>query len=207
MREYSLDAFMEVLCSKAPVPGGGGVAAVGGALGASLGSMVCELTVGKKKYAEYEEELQGILQRAVSLKECLLELVEEDAQAFEPLSKAYGLPKSTPEELETREAVLEHALNEASRVPLAICEVACDVIELHQRLVVIGSRLVISDVGVGVLFAKTALQSAAMNVWINTKMMKNRERAEKYNANVAEMLKKYVPLADGIYEEVCKSLV
>ncbi len=207
MKEYSLDAFMEVLCSKAPVPGGGGVAAVGGALGASLGSMVCELTVGKKKYAEYEEELQEILKRAVSLKECLLELVEEDAVAFEPLSRAYGLPKNTPEELATREAVMEAALDEASRVPMAICEVACDVIELHERLSVIGSRMVISDVGVGVVFAKAALQSGALNVRINTRMMKNRERAEKYQANVDAMLKKYVPMADAVYEEVCKALV
>ncbi len=124
MQETTLLQFIKALSSKAPVPGGGGASALAGAIGTALASMVGNLTSGKKKYAEYQPDIERILEEAERLTTKLLQLIEEDAAVFEPLSKAYGLPKGTPEELAHKEEVMEGALYEASLVPLRIMETA-----------------------------------------------------------------------------------
>ena len=201
-----MNQFLEAVSSAAPVPGGGGVCAYAAALGMSLGSMVANLTTGKKKYAEYEEEIQEILKKAANVAAGLAAGVEKDAKAFEPLSKAYGLPKSTEEELAYRTQVMEKALAEAAAAPLSLMEEIMEALTILDRLSVIGSRLAISDVGVGVQLCRAALNGGALNVYINTKLMKNRELAEEMNQRVRKLSEEGNRLADKIFSEVEESI-
>ena len=158
MLTSSCNAFLDRLASGQPVPGGGGASALCGALGAALGSMVCHLTLGKKKYADVQQDIERLLQQAESLRAQLQDLVQQDAVAFEPLSQAYGLPKSTPEELAHREEVMARCLRDACQVPLDIMEVCTQVIAMLEELAQKGSRIALSDVGVGAAFCHGALE-------------------------------------------------
>ncbi|HHT16281.1 MAG TPA: cyclodeaminase/cyclohydrolase family protein [Papillibacter sp.] len=198
----SCTEFVDVLASKAPVPGGGGASALVGAVGMALGSMVGNLTVGKKKYADVEADVYAIMEKAAALQKELLRLVDEDAVVFEPLSKAYGIPKDDP----NREKIMEEALRNACSVPLDIMRACCRAIELHEELAAKGSALALSDVGVGVAFCKSALMGASLNVFINTKSMVDREYAAQTEKEADEMLSKYCALADSIYDSVIKRL-
>lgn len=189
-------AFLDALSSGAPVPGGGGASAAVGAMGAALGMMVTNLTIGKKKYAAVESEIIAIRDKLEQLRDQLAALTDEDAEAFEPLSKAYSLPK------EEKELVLESALDVASAVPLKIMETILEVMEQLEVLWQKGSRLAISDVGVGVLFAQAALESASLNVFINTKLMQNRERAESLNHQTMSLIQKGTELQTKIHQGV-----
>ena len=194
--------FVEVLASKAPVPGGGGASALVGAIGTALGNMVGSLTVGKKKYADVEEEMQELKAKCDVLQKELLTLVEKDAEVFEPLSKAYGMPRETEEEKAEKARVMEIVLKDACSVPMEIMEKCCEAIELIKEFAAKGSALAISDAGVGAVFCKAALEGASLNVYINTKSMKNREYAEELNAKADAMLAKYPPMADEIFASV-----
>ncbi|MBQ1955379.1 MAG: cyclodeaminase/cyclohydrolase family protein [Clostridia bacterium] len=197
MLELSLTDFTDKLSSKDAVPGGGGASALVGALGAALASMVGNLTVGKPKYAAVEEDVKVLMNRAKSAEKKLLALVEEDAKAFEPLSKAYGIPKTDP----SRDEVMEKALEVASAPPMEMMRVCAEVINILSELIDKGSVLAVSDVGVGAALASAAMKGASLNVFINTGLMKNRETAEKLNAEADELLNKYVSLADGLVAE------
>lgn len=199
----SCAAFVDETFSKAPVPGGGGVAALAGALGIALGGMVCNLTTGKKKYAQYEEDIQRILKEAEVLKARLLELIDEDAENFYPLSQAYGLPKNTEEEKKIKEETLQKCFKVAIQGPIEIMKVCYDSIKLQEELVDKGSMLAISDVGCGVLLLKGALQSAWLNVVVNLNCITD----EEYKANLREEL---VPMMmDGMYicDDVYKAVL
>ena len=191
--------FVEVLASKAPVPGGGGASALVGAIGTALGNMVGSLTVGKKKYADVEEEMWELKKKADELQKELLHLIERDA---EPLSKAYGMPRETEEEKAEKARVMEIVLKDACSVPMEIMEKCCEAIEIIVEFAAKGSTLAISDAGVGAAFCKAALQGASLNVYINTKSMKNREYAEELNAKCDAMLEKYTKIADEVFESV-----
>ena len=194
--------FVDVLSSKAPVPGGGGASALVGAVGTALGNMVGSLTVGKKKYADVEEEMYSLKEKATKLQEELLRLVERDAEVFEPLSKAYGMPRATEEETAEKARVMELVHQDACSVPMEIMEKCCEAIELLEVFAEKGSTLAISDAGVGAAMCKAALLGASLNVYINTKSMKNREYAEELNAKCDAMLEKYPPMADKVFESV-----
>lgn len=198
--------FANSLASSAPVPGGGGASALVGALGIALGSMVGNLTLGKKKYKDVEEDIKIILGKANKLQSELFSLVEKDAEVFEPLSKAYGLPKSTEQEQKKRDEVMEAALRLACNVPLEIMEKTVETIALHEELAVKGTRIAISDVGVGVMFCKSALMGASLNVFINTKLMKDREYAGETNAKADQLLKIGSERADRVYSSVEESI-
>ena len=196
------DEFVTVLASKAPVPGGGGASALVGAVGTALGNMVGSLTVGKKKYADGEEEMWELKAKCDKLQAELLHLIERDAEVFEPLSKAYGMPRETEEEKAEKARVMEIVLKEACSVPMEIMEKCCEAIDVIVEFAAKGSALAISDAGVGVIFCKAALQGASLNVFINTKSMKNREYAEELNAKAEAMLAKYTVLADEVFAQV-----
>ena len=168
--------------------------------------MVANLTVGKKKYAEYEEEIKEALKKLEELRDRLVILTDADAEAFEPLSKAYGLPKETKEQQEEKERVLEAALYEASVVPMEIMETILEAMSYLEALSEKGSRIVISDVGAGILFAEAALEGASLNIFINTKLMKNRERAEELGRKAEEMIQRGRELKDVIYNTVLKEV-
>lgn len=198
--------FVEVLASKAPVPGGGGASALVGAIGTALGNMVGSLTVGKKKYADVEEEMWTLKGKCDVLQKDLLTLVERDAEVFEPLSKAYGMPRETEEEKAEKARVMEVVLKDACSVPMEIMEKCCEAIELIQEFAAKGSALAISDAGVAAAFCKAALKGASLNVYINTKSMKNREYAQELNEKADAMLDKYPKMADEIFDSVISRL-
>ena len=198
--------WTDTLASRAPVPGGGGASALGGALGAALGQMVANLTVGKKRYADVEEEMQQSLAVLGRLQTELLDLADQDAQVFAPLAAAYSMPTDTPEQKARKEQVMEERLLAASLVPLAMMEKAAQVLEILEQLEAKGSRMAISDVGVAVQFARTALTGAVMNVYINTKSMKNREKAGELNRKADRLLEEGIQKADTVYDQVRQRL-
>ena len=189
--------FVEVLSSKAPVPGGGGASALVAAVGTALGNMVGSLTVGKKKYADVEDEMWELKKKCDHL-----HLIERDAEVFEPLSKAYGMPRETEEEKAEKARVMEAALKEACSVPMEIMEKCCEAIELIVEFGAKGSKLAISDAGVGAAFCKAALKGASLNVYINTKSMADRAYAEELNKKADAMLEKYTKIADETFDSV-----
>ena len=200
--KLSCEEFVAVLASKEPVPGGGGAAALVGAIGMALGNMVGSLTVGKKKYADVQEDILALKAKADSLQQDLFRLAAKDAEVFEPLSRAYGLPKDTPEQQAHKAEVMEKALRECSAVPLAIMGKCCEAIKLHEEFAAKGTAIAISDVGCGVACCKAALQAASLNVFINTKSMADRAFAEDVNAKANAMLAEYCSLADTVYQAV-----
>ena len=190
--------FVKVLASDAPAPGGGGAAALVGAIGTALGNMVGSLTVGKKKYADVQDEIIALKAKCDELQKQLLDQVEADEVNFLPLAKAYGIPKDDP----NRDKVMEEATIIACSTPMHIMELCCEAIDAIAVFAAKGSRLAVSDAGCGAICCKAALQSASLNVFINTKSLKNREKAEELNAKANGMLDKYCTLADQIFAEV-----
>ena len=198
--------WLNTLASKSPVPGGGGASAIGGALAAALGQMVVNLTVGKKKYADVEETMQEVLGKLQACQADFLDLVDQDAKVFAPLAAAYALPTSTEEEKQEKARIMEERLLAASLVPLHMMEKAAEMLEFLEILAEKGSRMAVSDVGVAVQFARTALTGAVMNVYINTKSMKNREKAEELNTKANDLMKQGIRRADEIYTRVLEQL-
>jgi formiminotetrahydrofolate cyclodeaminase len=198
----SCRAFVDVLASDAPAPGGGGAAALVGAVGTALGNMVASLTLGKKKYADVQEEIVALKAKCDFLQKELLDQVEADEVGFLPLAKAYGIPKDHPD----RDVILEEATMAACAVPLKIMELCGEAIECMAVFARKGSRLALSDAGCGAVLCKGALQAAALNIFINTKTLKDRDRAEELNRRVNEMLEQSCALADRIYDSVRKEL-
>ena len=198
LTQQSCAEFAAALASKTPVPGGGGASALVAALGAALCSMVANYTVGKKKYAAVEEEVKAILAEAEELRDKLLALVEADAAAFEPLSRAYGIPKDDP----ARGEVMERCLRDAAAPPMELLRLSCRAIELHQELLDKGSVMVLSDVGTGVIFCWGALYGAWLNLKVNTKSMADRDYAQAMNAEADELVNKYWKIAEQVYEAV-----
>lgn len=196
------EEFVEVLASKAPVPGGGGASALVGAIGMALGNMVGSLTVGKKKYADVEADMIAMKEKATALQADFLRLVEADAEAFEPLSKAYGMPKETEEEKAEKARVMAIVLKDACAVPMEIMEKCCEAIDVIEEFAAKGSALAISDAGVGVVFSKAALLGASLNVFINTKSMADKEYAASLNEKADKMIADYSKKADEIFAAV-----
>ena len=190
--------FVEVLASDAPAPGGGGAAALVGAVGTALGNMVGSLTVGKKKYAAVEEEIIALKAKCDALQTELLNQVEMDEVNFLPLAKAYGIPKDDPD----RDRIMEEAIVIACGAPMRIMELCCEAIDCIKVFADKGSRLAVSDAGCGAVCCKAALQAASLNVFINTKSLKNRDVAEEMNRKVNLMLNKYGQIADEIFTDV-----
>ena len=204
--DMTLGDFVSQLSTKAPVPGGGGAAALAGAVGTALGNMVGSLTVGKKKYAEVEAHMHTLMEKAAGLRIELLELVDKDAEVFAPLAKAYGMPAETQEQKEEKQRVMEECLKLACSVPLEIMEKCCEAIELHREFAAKGSRLAVSDAGVGAAICKAALMGASLNVYINTGLMKDRALAKELDERADMMTEKYSAAADEIFEGVCEEI-
>lgn len=198
LREASCQEFARLLASKESVPGGGGAAAYVGALGVALCSMVGNFTTGKKAYAQVEAEVQDMIARAEAVRQRLVELVDEDAVAFEPLSRAYGIPKDDP----TRATVLEEATKGACAAPLEMMRQICRSIDLLEDMGHKGSKMLLSDIGCGALLARGALEAASMNVFVNTKTLQDRDFALAAEAEADAMLASYAPKAESIAAEV-----
>ena len=206
-KDVSIEDFISSLASKESVPGGGGASALVGALGAALGSMVSNLTLGKKKYAAVQDKIVELTKKTERLRGEFLAFVDEDAKAFYPLSQMYSLPQNTAEQAAVRNEKMEQALLDSSMIPLCIMEKSCECISLLAELSDIGSKLAVSDVGVGVQLCRSALLGAAMNVYINTKLMKNRNRANKLNEQANALIESGTKNADAVYRNVLEQLI
>lgn len=202
MTEKSIDMFLNELSSGAPVPGGGGASALAGAAASALASMVANLTTGKKKYAEYQGEIDEILEKTAVLVKDFEKLIEKDAEVFEPLSKAYSIPKDEP----GRDMALEEALKTACSAPYEIVMKTKEAADIIVRLETIGSRLALSDVGVASAMLQACVKGAAMNVYINTKLMKDRSYAEELNAVTEKTVEEVDAKCAAVYEGVRNSL-
>ena len=202
VESMTIQEFLDVLSSKEPVPGGGGASALAGALGNALGQMVANLTIGKKKYALVEDEIKELAERMKGIQGQFTALADQDAKVFAPLAKCYSLPSGTEEEKAYKAEVMEARLLDASLVPMEIMEKASEMLEIMDILADKGSRMAVSDVGVGVQFIRTALLGAVMNVYINTKSMKNREKAEEMNEKAERLIKEGTEAAYRIYQKV-----
>lgn len=200
--ELSCSDFTAALSSRAPVPGGGGAAALAGALGTALCSMAGNLTLGRKKYAAVETDIRSLVAEGEAVRVRLLELVDEDAAAFEPLSKAYSIAKDDP----NRDKTLEMVTRGACTAPLEIMKCCCRAIGLLEEMLDKGSAMLVSDVGCGALCCAAALKSAGLNVFVNTRTLKDRAEAAKLEAEADEMLRVYGDRAERIAREVTRRL-
>lgn len=206
MTDLTCVQFLTELSGKAPTPGGGGASALCGALGIALGNMVGSLTVGKKKYAAVEADIIALNEQAAKLRGELEGLIQADAEAFAPLAAAYGLPKETPEQQAHKAAVLEAALQDACAVPFEIMRKCAESVALVEQYAAKGSVMAVSDAGCAAAFCKAAMQAASLNVFINTRLMADRARAEKLNAEANELLAEFVPRADTVFEQITNKL-
>ncbi|MDR1128720.1 MAG: cyclodeaminase/cyclohydrolase family protein [Treponema sp.] len=198
--------FIGILASKEPAPGGGGASALTGAVGVALGNMVGSLTVGKKKYADVEAEILELKKKSDDLQDALLRLIDKDAEDFAPLARAYGLPRDTPEHQAEKDRVMEKALRDAAVTPFEIMKKCAEAVDIIKEFAAKGSKLAISDAGVGAIFCKAALAGASLNVFINTKAMKDRAYAEKLNADADRLLAEYEAKADAVFVQVKEQL-
>lgn len=204
---YNIDEYIKELGSKAPVPGGGGASAVAGALSAALSSMVCNLTVGKKSYISVEDDIKKILEDMNKHMESFIKLSDKDAEVFYPLSQAYGFKPQNDEEKKMHEENMEKLLFDAAMVPLDIMKEAYSMLVAVDFLAEKGSKLAVSDAGVAVSMLRSAVCGAMMNVVINVKYMKNREKAQDLMDEASEILENTMNKADIIYREVLEVLL
>ena len=198
--------FLDELASNAPAPGGGSVAALSGALGAALVSMVCNLSLGKKAYADVQDEINDLLVESEALRQELTDLLEEDVKAYTGYSKAAKMPRGTEEEKAERQVVMQAALKVATDVPLAIAEAAVKVMDLCMPAAAKGNKWAVSDAGVAVLMAEAALRSAALNVLINLGSLKDEEFVADRRAKLDSLLEGKGIMRDEIYDYVASKL-
>ena len=194
--------FTEVLASSSPIPGGGSSSAFLAAISASLANMVGSLTVGKPKFANIEEELREWMTRADELRCEFLELIEEDANAFQALIKAFAMPKETLEQQKERDDCIEACLHAAATPPLETIRRCKETIELCGKFAEKGSKYVISDAGVGAVLCRAAMQGAALNVYANTTLMRDKETAQAMNDEADRLMFVSSVRADEIYGRV-----
>ena len=201
MTQLSCEEYVKLLSSKDPIPGGGGTAALVGALGVALGNMVGSLTVGKKKYADVQSEVLRLKAKAEALQERLLEMVERDAEAFAPLAAAYSLPAG-----DEKDCIMEEALAAAAAAPLRIMALCGEAVEIVERFAAVGSRMAVSDAGCAAACLWAALSAANLNVRINTRLMKDRQRAEGLNRSADYYLSHGTGRAFAVYQQVQEEL-
>jgi formiminotetrahydrofolate cyclodeaminase len=206
LAELKTAEFVDLLASDAPAPGGGSAAALEGALGAALTAMVCGLTVGKKKYAEFQELAEEAQKKATDLKARFVDVMDRDTEAFNVVSAAFGMPKETDEEKAARSAAIQKGLEGCTKTPFEMMELAVETLELTASILGKSNDSAASDLGVSALSLRSAIQGAWLNVLINIGSLKNKELAEDYRAKGEALLAKALPLADEIYDTVVKSM-
>ncbi|MGA9540986.1 MAG: methenyltetrahydrofolate cyclohydrolase [Methyloceanibacter sp.] len=188
IKDTAIEPFLDLLASSAATPGGGSAAAILGGMGAALVSMVCNLTIGKKKYADVEDDMKEVLAKAEDLRHRMTAMIQDDVRAFDIVMGAYGMPKDTDDEKAARSAAIQDALKMATEVPIRCCHLAREVIDLSLIASEKGNINVISDAGVGVLSAYAALRSAALNVYINAKMISDTSFVESKLSDLEGLL-------------------
>ncbi len=203
MMEKSCRDYVGVLAAKVSVPGGGGAAALSGAIGMALSTMVGNFTVGKKKYADVEDEVKTLIEKGGELQDAFLALSERDAEVFGPLSAAYGLPQNTEEEKAAKNITLEKEAKNACSVPMDIMRNAKVALEVHKRMGEIGSVMLVSDVGCGTAILRAAMEAAKLNVIINLGIIQDQE----YNAATRKEMNELMEAGNALAEEIQTKIV
>ncbi len=206
IKDQTLEAFLNQLASASATPGGGSAAAIMGAMGAALVSMVANLTIGKEKYNNVEADMQALLEEAEALRLCLLDAVRADVEAFDQVMAAYRLPKNTDGEKAIRSARIQEALKTATDVPLECVRLSAAVIDLSRTAMEKGNRNVISDAGVAVLAAHAALKSSALNVYVNLNAIKDAAFASQRREELMHLLAGKDEAVEEIYQQVKNQL-
>jgi formiminotetrahydrofolate cyclodeaminase len=206
LTEQKVTEFLDALASNAPAPGGGSVAALSGALGAALLSMVCNLTLGKKRYADVQDDIAALVEKTEALRHRLTGLLEADVEVFTGVSAAYKMPRKTPEDKAARSAAIQEALKAATQVPLDVAKACVDVIELCTQTAEQGNRGAVSDAGVAVLMAEAGLRSAALNVIININSIKDEAFSAKVQGELDALLEGRSALKEQVYDLVVEKL-
>ena len=202
MHNKTIEEFTRLTASKDPVPGGGGVCAAVASLASGLGEMVTNLTIGKQKYIQYTNELNDIRKELEILRINLLDCINKDAQSFEPLAVVYRMDKTSP----NYESIMEESLKVAASSPLLILKYCTRIIDLDERLVVIGSKISVSDAATSVMLAHGVLYGAYVNILVNTRLMKNPENAKIFEDEAVKLLDEYSVKALNIFDDICKRL-
>ena len=202
LAEMTVTQFADVLASDAPAPGGGSTAALAGALGAALPAMVCRLTEGRKKYEEFQDYILEVKEKATRLQAQFIDVMDRDTEAFMVISNAYGMPKATDEEKAARSAAIQAGLVKSTETPMEMMELAAETIALTESLLGKFNTASASDLGVGALTLRTAVQGAWLNVLINIGSLKDKELAETYRAKGQALVDQVVAAADRVYETV-----
>lgn len=202
LAEMNVTEFTRVLASDAPAPGGGSTAALAGALGAALTAMVCRLTEGKKAFAEHRESILEVMAKAEALQASFLDVMDRDTDAFMVVSNAFAMPKTTDEEKAARSAAIQKGLEGCTATPFEMMQLATETIELTESLLGRFNTASASDLGVGALTLRTAVQGAWLNVLINIGSLKDKELAEDYRTKGEALVKKVCDAADRVYATV-----
>ena len=206
LADLKVTEFVDLLASDAPAPGGGSAAALEGAIGAALTAMVCGLTKGKKKFAEFNDLAVEAEVKALALKDRFVDVMDRDTEAFNVVSAAFGMPKETEEEKAARSAAIQKGLEGCTATPFEMMEIAVETLELTDSILGKSNDSAASDLGVSALSLRAAVQGAWLNVLINIGSLKNKELAEDYRVKGEALLAKALPLADKIYAEVVTML-
>lgn len=204
--EMQINDFIAVLGSDAPAPGGGSASALAAAQGIALTKMVTELTIGKKKYAEFEDEIELLQKKAKSLQEGLLRAIDEDTEAFNQVSAVFGLPKTTEEEKKARREAMQSALKGAAVTPFSMMEKIVDALKVTQAAVGKSNTNAASDLGVAALNLKAALQGAWLNVLINLASIKDEMFVRQYRKAGESLVEEGSKIADATYQQILESL-
>lgn len=206
LTQLSCEEFAAELASKKSIPGGGGAASYVAALGTALNTMVANFSIGKKKFINCRDKHEELIKSGEILREKLVNLVDKDAEYFEPLSKAYSMPKNTEEEKKLKEEVMQRCLKDACSEPMETLEYTYEAILLHKEIFDIASNNIISDVGVGVQCLKAALNSAYLNVLINLNSIYDENYVIKNRVKAEKLIMEGTKVADEIYEKVLEIL-
>jgi formiminotetrahydrofolate cyclodeaminase len=206
VKDNAIELFLDDLASRKPTPSGGSAAAVMGAMGAALVSMVCNLTIGKMQYREYEQDLKSVLTKAEALRRDLTKMIEEDVHSFDEVMRAYGMPRLTKDETRTRAEAIQTALKMATLVPMRCCRACREVITIGSVVAEKGNRNVVSDAGVAALAAYAALRSAALNVFTNARAITDRIFAEEQLAELEQLLSEAATATEASYQVVKEKL-
>ncbi|WP_101772428.1 cyclodeaminase/cyclohydrolase family protein [Peptostreptococcus faecalis] len=204
--DCSMSEFSNDLGAKKTMPGGGSAAAYVATLANSLASMVANFTVGKKKYAQFDDDIKEILEKAENLNDKVIDLVDEDIRQFLPLADAYKMPSTTENEKKEKELELQRCLKNAAKVPMDLLKICNEILYLHEELLEKGSKMLISDVGVGVQFLRASALSAKLNILINLNSINDEDFKNKYKVEMDSLVESVVNKCDFIYEEVLKQL-
>lgn len=204
--EMQINDIIAVLGSDTPAPGGGSASALAAAQGIALTKMVTELTIGKKKYAEFEDEIELLQKKAKSLQEGLLRAIDEDTEAFNQVSAVFGLPKTTEEEKKARREAMQSALKGAAVTPFSMMEKIVDALKVTQAAVGKSNTNAASDLGVAALNLKAALQGAWLNVLINLASIKDEMFVRQYRKAGESLVEEGSKIADATYQQILESL-